>query len=81
MIEGYFRGGELNVKYWDGSYLFAVSKEWRIKTLAQFNEARDVEEKHFSDTLEESIKWFRDNRISMGAKAEESHSDYNCLIK
>jgi len=71
-LKGYFREGELNVKYWDGGYLFAASKEWRIKTMAQFNKARDVEEKHFSDILEEFIEWFRDKGISMGAKAEES---------
>jgi len=70
-LERYFEGGQLNAKHWEGGYLFAASKEWRIKTLEQFEEARDVEEKHFSHTLEEFIEWFRDNGISLGAKAEE----------
>ncbi len=71
-LENYFRGGKLNGRSWEGGYLFAASKEWRIKTLQQFNEARDVEERHFSEALEEFIGWFKDNGISLGAKAEES---------
>ena len=51
-LERYFRGGQLNARYWDGGYLFAASKERRIKTLEQFNEARDAEERHFSKALE-----------------------------
>jgi len=73
-LERYFEGGQLNAKYWAGGYLFTASKEWRIKTLEQFNEARDAEEKHFSNTLEEFIVWFKDNGISLGAKAEEGLS-------
>jgi len=70
-LERYFEGWQLNAKHWEGGYLFAASKEWRIKTLEQFEEARDVEEKHFSYILEEFIEWFKDNGISLGAKAEE----------
>ena len=70
-LESYFSGGQLNAKHWEGGYIFAASKERRIKTLEQFEEARDVEEKHFSNTLEEFIEWFRDNGFRLGAKAEE----------
>ena len=30
-----------------------------------------MEEKHFSETLEEFVEWFKDNGLSLGAKAEE----------
>jgi len=70
-LESYFKGGKLNGRSWYGGYLFAASREWRIKTLEQFEEARDAEERHFSDTLDEFIDWFRSNGISLGAKAEE----------
>jgi len=70
-LDSYFEGGQLNAKHWEGGYLFAASKEWRIKTLGQFEEARDVEEKHFVEALEEFLEWFKDNGISLGAEAEE----------
>jgi len=70
-LVNYFEGGQLNAKYWYGGYLFAASREWRIKTLQQFEEARDVEEKHFSATLEKFIEWFKDNGIKLGREAEE----------
>jgi hypothetical protein len=87
-LERYFKGEKLQSKYWDGGYLFAASKEWRIKTLEQLDEALAMEEKHFSSTLEEFIGWFRSNGLNLGEKAEESlrrrmrkfYSTYPCNI-
>lgn len=71
-LERYFKGGKLLSKYWDGGYLFAASKEWRIKRLEQLDEALVMEEKHFSSALDDFIGWFRSNGLNLGEEAEES---------
>lgn len=70
-LERYFKGGKLQSKYWYGGYLLAASKERRIKTLEQLNEAMEEEDKHFKSTLEEFIGWFRSNGLNLGEKGEE----------
>lgn len=70
-LERYFKGEKLQSKYWYGGYLFAASQEWRIKTLEQLDEALATEEKHFSNTLEKFVGWFRNNGLNLGEKAEE----------
>jgi hypothetical protein len=71
-IKNYYRGGKLKGKCWDAGYLFAASREWRIKTFEQLNAALKVEDKQFSTKLEEFIGWLRDNGLSLGDHAEES---------
>ncbi|MBO3803810.1 MAG: hypothetical protein JTT11_08100, partial [Candidatus Brockarchaeota archaeon] len=71
-LERYFMGGKLQSKYWYGGYLFAASKERRIKTLEQLNKAMEEEDKHFCSALEEFVEWFRSNGLNLGEKAEES---------
>jgi len=70
-LERYFKGGKLQFKYWNGGYLFAASKERRIKTLEPLNEAMGEEDEHFRSSLEEFIGWFRSNGLNL-REAEES---------
>jgi len=70
-LKRYFKGGKLQYNYWNGGYLFAASKEWRIKTLDQLNEAIEEEDKHFRNRLEEFIGWLRSNGLNLGKNAEE----------
>lgn len=69
-LETYFKGGELKAKCWAGGYLFAASREWRIKTLDELNRALEAENEHFSATLEEFVKWLVSNGLNLGEKAE-----------
>jgi len=71
-LERYFRGGRLQSKNWYGGYLFAASKERRIKTLEQLNEVLEEEDGHFRSSLEEFVVWLRSNGLNLGEKAEES---------
>jgi len=87
-LEKYFTGGKLQSKYWDWGYLLAASKEWKIKTLENLNEAKVEEDKHFRSSLEEFIGWFRSNGINLGERAEEGlrrrmrefYANYPCNI-
>ncbi|MEM2886174.1 MAG: hypothetical protein QXF24_08815, partial [Thermoproteota archaeon] len=69
--ERYFRGGRLRARYWDRGYLFAASREWRIKTLEQLNEAQKLETRNFMSKLDEFIGWLRRNGIILERSAEE----------
>jgi len=71
-LEGYFGGEGLKGVYWNGGYVFAASKEWRIKTLEQLDEALEAEEGHFSSVLGEFIGWLRSNGLNLGDGAEEA---------
>jgi hypothetical protein len=71
-LERYFRGEELKSVYWNRGYVFAASKEWGIKTAEQLKDALEVEEKHFSNVLDEFVKWLRRNSLNLGEKAEEA---------
>ena len=86
-LESYFKGGKLQYKYWDGGYLFAASKERRIKTLVQLNEAMEEEDEHFRSSLDEFIGWFRSNGLNLGEAKEglmrrmrEFYAAYPCDI-
>jgi len=70
-LERYFKGGKLQSRYWNWGYLLAASRERRIKTLNQLNEAMDEEDGHFINSLEEFIGWFKSNGLNLGEKAEE----------
>jgi len=70
-LKRYFKGEKLQSKYWNGGYLFAASKEWRIKTLEQLDEAMEEEDKKFHNSLEEFIEWFRSNGINLGEEAKD----------
>jgi len=70
-LERYFKGEKLQSYYWNGGYLFAASKEWRIKTLEQLNKAMEEEDERFRNSLEEFIGWFKSNGLNLGEKAEE----------
>jgi aconitase B len=48
----------------------AASREHRIKTLEQLNEAMEEEDDHFRSSLEEFIEWFRSNGLNLGKKVE-----------
>lgn len=70
-LERYFKGGKLQSKYWYGGYLFSASRERRIKTMEQLNEAMEEEDEHFRSNLEEFVRWFRSNGLNL-REAEES---------
>ncbi|MGQ9513502.1 MAG: hypothetical protein ACUVTL_00350 [Thermoproteota archaeon] len=52
-LKNHIKGQKLNVRHWKGGYVFAASREWRIKTIEQFSVALRVEEEHFTSALEE----------------------------
>lgn len=70
-LERYFRGGRLKARCWDRGYLFAATREWRIKTLGQYEEALKAEKERFQGALEEFIGWLRRNGINLDGRAEE----------
>jgi len=70
-LERYFRGGRLRARCWDRGYLFAATREWRIKTLGQYEEALKAEKERFQGALEEFIGWLRRNGINLGENAED----------
>jgi hypothetical protein len=53
-------------------YVFAASREWRIKTSEQLNAALEAEDGHFVVVLDEFIQWLRSNGLNLGEKPEGS---------
>jgi len=70
-LERYAKGRKMSAKHWNGGHVFAASREWRIKTIEQLNEAVKVEEEHFSNVLEEFVLWLKSRGLNLGGSAEE----------
>jgi len=70
LLERYFSGDKLRGRHWEGGYVFAASRTWRIKTLEQLNEALKVEDRHFQKVLEQYISWLRNKVIKLPEKDE-----------
>jgi len=71
-LDKYFKGYRLEAKGWNEGYLFAASKERRIKTQEQLSIALEAENKHFTSVLGEFIQWLRTNGLNLGEKTEGS---------
>jgi hypothetical protein len=70
-IDAYFCGGRLDSVCWDRGYVFAPSKEWRIKNTHELNGALEAEDRHSRLSFEEFLNWLRGCGVSLGEKAEE----------
>jgi hypothetical protein len=70
LLERYFRGDRLRGRHWEGGYVFAASRTWRIKTLEQLNEALKVEDRHFQIVLDQYIRWLRSKVIKLHEEDE-----------
>lgn len=71
-LERYFKGGKLQSKYWNWGYLLAASRERRIKTPEQLNEAMVEEGEHFRGSLEGFIGWLRCNGLNLGRRLKKA---------
>jgi hypothetical protein len=71
-LEGYFRGDGLRSRYWHDGYIFAASKEWKIKTLQELCSVAEVEDKHFQSLLDEFLFYLRNRGFHLNEEAEES---------
>lgn len=69
-LDRYIRGGELRYRHWNGGYVFAASRTWRIKNLKQLNEALKVEDRHFQIVLEQYMRWLESKVIKLPEKDE-----------